>query len=470
MRNRLVIDVSSIARWAGPPVGITRVEQQLAAWARHQLNGTLFALFDPRQLRYREVRSPWLESILDGQASLDTLGLPNPTRPGRRRSDRIPPFLQSMARWGLQFRRTLLMTLEAHRLRAPHGRAASAIDALQRRLMSEKYRRFMVQADGSRRALVHWDQAAGPEIELGRGDLLVCAGYGWNSTNIDAIRALKQRSGFRMAVLCYDIIPLLFTQFYKRHDVEAFDAYWRGAFATADLIVFTAQKVRDDAIAYFARENVPPPSTAIVPLGADGASRSQAAQRVLPQGLERGRFALFVSTVEPRKGHRLLYEVWLRLLAEGIPQAHSFKLAFVGRSGWMVDELVQLLRNDPRLRGNLVWLPNVDDATLDAMYRETAFCLYPSRYEGYGLPVVEAFQRGKAVIASAGGALSEVVGAFSPCLDPDDQDRWYATLKQWIEDPAAREAYERKIRSDFRHPTWREAAALFFSALQAKHA
>jgi glycosyltransferase involved in cell wall biosynthesis len=121
------------------------------------------------------------------------------------------------------------------------------------------------------------------------------------------------------------------------------------------------------------------------------------------------------------------------------------------------------LRGDPRLAGTLVLLTDADDAKMATLYRNAAFCLYPSRYEGYGLPVIEAFSHGKAVLASTGGAVPEVVGDFSPCLDPDDAQAWQRMLARWIEEPAARAAYAERIRASFRRPTWDESAQAFFA-------
>ena len=61
---------------------------------------------------------------------------------------------------------------------------------------------------------------------------------------------------------------------------------------------------------------------------------------------------------------------------------------------------------------------------LAALYDGAAFCVYPSMYEGYGLPIVEAFARGKAVIASNRGSIPEIAAAFAPCLDPTDEEAW----------------------------------------------
>ena len=111
---------------------------------------------------------------------------------------------------------------------------------------------------------------------------------------------------------------------------------------------------------------------------------------------------------------------------------------------------------------------NVADEVLAALYAHAAFCVYPSEYEGYGLPVAEAFRSGKAVVASDRGSIPEVVGDFSPCLPADDRQAWFDTLSHWIRDPAARQPYEAAIRDRFRPTSWDGAARVFFDGWQAR--
>jgi glycosyltransferase involved in cell wall biosynthesis len=149
-------------------------------------------------------------------------------------------------------------------------------------------------------------------------------------------------------------------------------------------------------------------------------------------------------------------------VAEGVPQKQGYKLVFAGRPGWMVEGLLEDIRNDASMGDQIIMIDDADDTTLDALYAGAAFCLYPSRYEGYGLPVVEAFAHGKAVLCSTAGALAELARDFSPCLDAADEEVWYATMREWILRPETRAPYEREIAARFRHPTWTEAAANFF--------
>jgi glycosyltransferase involved in cell wall biosynthesis len=294
-------------------------------------------------------------------------------------------------------------------------------------------------------------------------DTLVASGFGWNHTNIAAIADAKQADGFRFVVLCYDLIPLLLPHYFEPRGHAQMQRYWDQALAIADVVVANAEAVGRDIAAYAKDVGVAVRAVHVAPLGADP-PLADAPTRPLPAGLQAGRYALFVSTIEPRKGHELLYRVWRRLLAAGVPQGRGFQLVFVGRPGWMMETFDQTLAADAEVAGSLKRLERVDDAVLDQLYRQSAFCLYPSAYEGYGLPVIEAFARGKAVLASDGGALAEVAGPFSPVLGVGDEDAWFAAMKQWIEDPAVSAPYEQGIRERFQLITWAEAARRFFEA------
>jgi glycosyltransferase involved in cell wall biosynthesis len=250
---------------------------------------------------------------------------------------------------------------------------------------------------------------------------------------------------------------LLYPAFFPPADVTLFTKYWQQVLPLADLIIFNSHRVEADARDIAARIGVRMNASGVAPLGFDPPAPVELST-VLPAGLVPDHYALFVSTVEPRKGHALLLRVWQHLLAQGIPQRNEFHLVFVGRPGWLVDDLlrnIEIASQD----GTLLWLRNISDSELDDLYRGAAFCLYPSHYEGFGLPIIEAFARGKAVIASTGGAIPETVGDNAPCLDPTDEAAWQRTLAEWIERPEIRAEYEARIRTGFSHSDWSHAAA-----------
>jgi len=368
--------------------------------------------------------------------------------------------------WILQTRRSALLFLERLRHSTKSPILSSAAEKLQKPLITGRYRPYMLQDDGTRRSVVTHEEFLGQKIEFTPKDTLICAGAPWAHLDIQSIKSLKERHCFRFVALCYDIIPLLFPDYYKELDVAAFRNYYNVAFPLADLVVFTAQAIERDTLAYCKTHHLKINQTCVVSLGSDAVIPKAIADSALPSGIERGKYALLVGTIEPRKGHRLIYNIWLKLLAEGIPQNTGFKLVFVGRPGWKVDDLITSLKNDARLGDSLHLLTSTNDNQLAALYEGAAFCLYPSAYEGYGLPIIEAFSKNKALLASTGGAIPEVVAGLSPCLDPHDETLWHFMLAKWIIDPGARLPYEIEIRNRFRPTRWSSAAQRFFKVVR----
>jgi glycosyltransferase involved in cell wall biosynthesis len=178
----------------------------------------------------------------------------------------------------------------------------------------------------------------------------------------------------------------------------------------------------------------------------------------VPRGAERAPYALYVSTLEVRKNHRLLFQVWRRLLAahgrERIPD-----LVFVGKRGWLADDFVTELEQSRFLDGKIEWRERVEDDELARLYAGCLFSVYPSFYEGWGLPVAESLAFGKTGVVSSASSLPEVGCDFVDYHDPHDVAGATAAIERAIFDPAHREGRERAIRERFRARTWQETAA-----------
>jgi glycosyltransferase involved in cell wall biosynthesis len=385
--KRIVFDLSTSLHWLGPPTGIVRVEHEFALWAAAHMPGTEFVFFDPTTLTYRRIIGD-VPRFLTGEAAVDTFGLTNPAMPKKRRTDRVPAIFRPAFLWTTQTRRMMLHKLELTRLKTARPHFAAMLDRAQRKLMSQKYRAVMVREDGTRRPFYPYEMVIGDPVSFEADDILICVGSGWGHTNIKTIGDLKSRVGFQMALLCHDLIPIMFPEFYRERDVRLFSNYMRQALAIADQIVVNSRAVETDCQNFCLTQDIEPKKITVGFLGSNIRPGSSRVLEELPRSLRPQQFALFVSTIEPRKGHALLCNVWRRLISEDIPQTKGFKLVFVGRPGWMVDDLIESIRNDQELSKHVVMLHNVTDEKLATLYKQAAFCVYPSRYEGYGLPVV----------------------------------------------------------------------------------
>jgi glycosyltransferase involved in cell wall biosynthesis len=459
--SRLVIDITTLARWRGPPVGIPRCQLRYAQAAHALYPDTVFTIFDPRMRAFRVLSQDWADKVLAGQAKVDMTLMPDPTGLSPRSIDRVPAWLRRPYAWTTRFRRTLAAAIEQGRIAAD---SPAWLRKLADRATPRKYRPLLVAPDGAR---VDWptlDRMAGTPLRLQPGDVTVAMQYDWLDTGLGVATALRDAARARHVVLCHDIIPLQFPQWYSADEVRVFRAYWAHAFAHADRLVFTSRRTAEDAAAWCAGEGIAMAGHCVVPMGADAVGAAPASVP-LPAGLAADRFALYVSTVEPRKNHRMLVEAWRHLVRDRTVAATGFRLVFVGRHGWMTDEVLAEIGADPALAASIQHLSGVEDDLLARLYADAAFCLYPAKFEGFGLPPVEALAHGKALIASSAGPIPEIVGGFAVCLDPDDRPAWETRMRAWMTGSPERDAVAARAKESYRALTWDEAARRFLAAV-----
>jgi alpha-1,3-rhamnosyl/mannosyltransferase len=127
-------------------------------------------------------------------------------------------------------------------------------------------------------------------------------------------------------------------------------------------------------------------------------------------------FLLCVATLEPRKNLARLIHAYQKLSPD-LQQAYP--LILVGNKGWLYEELLALMTRNPA--SNIVLLRYVDQQTLFHLYSAAKAFVYPSLYEGFGLPVLEAMQSGTPVISSNVSSLPEVCGDAGILIDPLDE-------------------------------------------------
>ncbi|MEZ0539184.1 glycosyltransferase family 4 protein [Fibrella arboris] len=141
----------------------------------------------------------------------------------------------------------------------------------------------------------------------------------------------------------------------------------------------------------------------------------------LRYGLNDEPYLLSIATLEPRKNIRHLVQCFAQLVAQNaIPT--ELKLVLVGTKGWKMDEWLTEIRASEQLLARLIFTGYVPDEDLAALYSGATAFLFPSLYEGFGLPPLEAMQCGLPVITSNVSSLPEVVGDAAITVSPTDAD------------------------------------------------
>lgn len=253
------------------------------------------------------------------------------------------------------------------------------------------------------------------KIEIETGDILLLLDSYWGRGGAGAILAAAKakRQGCRVVAAVYDLIPVTHSQYYDVPLVVDFKRALNAVARVVDGFVCISNAVSTELRRYLG-EGVPPTKIDYFHLGADfyGSDLGiEVSATNWPTGLWEDRNPVFimVGTIEPRKGHAFVLDAFESAWRGG----YAGKLLIVGKVGWKTEALIERLENSPEFGRRLFVLNHADDVTLGEIYRRGHACIIASYVEGFGLPLVEALQRGKPVMASDIPVFREIAGDFA---------------------------------------------------------
>lgn len=266
-------------------------------------------------------------------------------------------------------------------------------------------------------------------------------------TGLDAtgLVAWTARARVRPVYLIHDLIPLTHPEFCRVGEDVRHHHRMANALASAAGIIGNSQATLDE-FAAFARaqgEPCPPMLPALLgghPLPADAP----------PITLDRPHFVT-LGTIEGRKNHVLLLQLWRRLVEQD--PAACPKLVIIGQRGWEAQTALAMLDRLPLLRGHVEVIEDCGDAALAGYLRGARALLMPSFAEGYGLPVVEALGVGTPVVASDLPVFRELAGDLPIYCDPLDGAAWRAAIAHHLQDGDIRRAQLERVRG-YAMPSW----------------
>lgn len=241
----------------------------------------------------------------------------------------------------------------------------------------------------------------------------------------------------RSVVTVHDISFLRYPEAAEARNLRYLTAKIRGTMERADRILTDCEFVADEvrALPGAPAERV----VSVYPgLSGDFAPSGPAAVRETRARLGLTRpYLLTVGTLEPRKNHRFLLEAFERL-----PDFDG-DLVLAGMKGWKVEPILERIRRSPRA-DRIRLLDYVGESDLRALYTGAELFLFPSLYEGFGFPPLEAMACGCPVLASTAGALVEVLGSAADLLETRDPEAWSNAVRRVLAEGAA----ERRARLD----------------------
>jgi glycosyltransferase involved in cell wall biosynthesis len=235
----------------------------------------------------------------------------------------------------------------------------------------------------------------------------------------------------------------------------------RRAVGEARLILASSDATRRDLIELAA---APAERVRVVHLGCDASFHPlpvEAARAVVRQryGVD-APYLLHLGTLEPRKNLARLVRAYARLRGE-LRDPPSLVLA--GERGWKCDDVFRLV-DELNLRAQVRFTGRVDDADLPVLFNAAAVFVYPSLYEGFGLPPLEAMACGVPVVCSNVASLPEVVGDAALLVDPLDEEGLTAALRRVLEEPALRADLRQRGLERARRFSWQRCAEATLAA------
>ncbi|MGE5368502.1 MAG: glycosyltransferase family 4 protein [Chloroflexota bacterium] len=247
------------------------------------------------------------------------------------------------------------------------------------------------------------------------------------------VRWLASRPDVKPVAFVHDLLPLDHPEFFQPREAALHPRRNRNICRLAAGVVVASQTVARRFEAYAdenGRKDLPicvarPPVTPVFTQRIDA-----------PEELAGVDYFIACGTIEPRKNHLLLLNVWRELAANG----PAPKLVLVGKRGWLNQNVVDMLSRCPALRGNVIEAGALSTPGLRRLMAGARALLMPSFGEGFGLPVAEALAAGLPVIASDLDVFREIAGAAPEYLHPLDGPGWSQAVRDYISQESSRRA------------------------------
>ena len=292
------------------------------------------------------------------------------------------------------------------------------------------------------------------KIDFSKNDFLISCCDSWNVEGyIEAIEEIAS-SNSNVYLMIYDCIPYFLPHSFGPGFSKIYKTWLSQILSTDANILTISNHTKSDILSFIKAEKIDNKSVPEVVRLGDSLDRKL--KEIAPDLKIRNSFILTVGTIEFRKNHQVLLDAYRILVDKGfidLPQ-----LIIVGKQGWMDNGINQQSNFDPKISDKILVFNDLNDDNLDYLYENCLFTVYPSFYEGWGLPVAESFSYGKACITSNLSSMPEICSEVSIFADPHDPYDWAEKFEELISDKNNVKKYESAILEKYKRHNWNNTA------------
>lgn len=329
----------------------------------------------------------------------------------------------------------------------------NAAENVYYRINNDAFVDFYVHHTGVKEKMISKQQI--PLNAIGEGSIFFDLDAAWMCRlKRSYLLPILKAQGAKVIAHIYDIISITHPQYCLERGVYNFMDFIGAHLQYADEIIVNAKATVDELEKLTDRLGMKLPSCHVVPLGADFRQKKEIAasdmDTKLVEAVNGGPFILMVGTVEPRKNHKLLLEAYDKGLKE-----LGYHIIFAGYMGWNMEEFARNLHAHPDYAAGVYHFEGLNDDAISYLYQHAKFLAFCSYTEGFGLPIIEAIQRGTPVIAANVPVLKEVGGDYCVWFEQDNAGDLLNKIKEYTADEVGYKHMRDKI-SDYQVTSWEE--------------
>lgn len=436
MNNKSVvwIDATDLSVWKGYFTGTQRVTYEMAVRFHEQVPSARFFGYDERGRKFYEVDFTQIKAaIIQSQNSVE---------PVRKQGLHRPSIKGVVRAQSLKVYRNLPFSIKQQLTPARKDKLKTTYHLLK------KAKKVVVP---KRQQLPKARLANSPSITFTEHDTVVLLGKPWDTpTFVDILGAQKRTQNFRIFHLIYDMIPVFLPHTFGKPLPEDYTRYMFEALSLADHVFAISESTKRDVTKFCKEELLPTPPISVLRLGDSVMDISALKEHDSVAGVKPESYILCVGTIEVRKNHTLLYTAYKEALSRGIDMPD---LVIVGGKGWYTGDVLYQFKHDPELKNKVHIVHGITDKQVAWLYHHCLFTVYPSVYEGWGLPIAESLAYGKVCVASSASSMTEIAGDLIDYFSPYDSAACAKSIETYLDAPT-RDAKEAEIRKIYKSSTW----------------